>query len=193
MPYPIAHVMFFVFCICAVMVYALLGAFFRKELAYRNYKNILLLLFAGAGGALLPDIMAAYGIITGGSMQHCTIGPVSTHSILFGVSAVLFGILVGYVAYRDSGKAAYMGIFSGSAFLSHLLLDDIAGYEMDYLYPFFRPISMFSYVDSQFARTDLLQYMLASYVAIMSIFIVIMLALFALSHLGFEFRYKSDE
>ncbi|MDW7733671.1 MAG: metal-dependent hydrolase [Methanolobus sp.] len=193
MPYPIAHVMFFVLCISAVMIYAILTAFFRKELTHKNYMNILLLLFVAGGGALLPDIMAAYGILTGGSMQHCTIGPVSTHSLLFSSSAILFGMFVGYVAYRDSGKAVYMGIFAGAAFLSHLLLDDLARYEMDYFYPFYRPISIFSYLDAEVARTDFLHYELVSYAVVLSIFFVIMIALFALSHLGFEFRYKSDK
>lgn len=193
MPYPIAHTMFFVLCISAVMIFALLRAFYRKELTRKNYMHILLLLFVGSAGALLPDIMAAYGILTGGSIAHCTIGPVSTHSLLFGSSAVLFGMSVGYAAYRDSIKAAYMGVFAGSAFLSHLLLDDLAGYEMDYLYPFYRPISMFSYVDAEVSRTNFLYYELASYALVLSIFFVIMIALFALSNLGFEFRYKSDK
>ncbi len=193
MPYPIAHIMFFVLCISAVMIYAVLVAFSRKELSRKNYMHILLLLFVGGGGALLPDIMAAYGILTGGSLQHCTIGPVSTHSLLFSSSAILFGMFVGYVAYRNSGKAVYMGIFAGSAFISHLLLDDLARYEMDYFYPFYQPVSIFSYLDSEVARTDFLYYELASYAFVLSIFFVIMIALFALSHLGFEFRYNSDK
>lgn len=192
MPYPIAHTMFFVLCISAAMVYVILGAFFCKQLSRKDYIHILLLLFVAGVGVVLPDIMAAYGIITGGSMQHCTIGSVSTHSLLFSTSAILFGTLIGYVAYRDTGKAVYMGIFSWSAFLSHLLLDDLARYEMDYLYPFYKPISIFSYVDAEFSRTDFVTYVLAAYVAILSVFFVIMIALFALSHLGFEFRYKSN-
>ncbi|WP_370575754.1 metal-dependent hydrolase [Methanomethylovorans sp.] len=193
MPYPVAHVMFFVFCICTVMIYAILGALFRKELSYKNYMHILLLLFVAGTGALLPDIMAVYGILTGGSLEHCTIGPVSTHSLLFSSSAILFGMFVGYATYRDPGKAAYMGIFAGSAFLSHILLDDLAGYEMDYFYPLYKPISIFSYLDPTVSRTNFLYYELASYVVVLSIFFVIMIALLALSHLGFEFRYKPDK
>jgi len=193
MPYPIAHTMFFVLCISAVMIYTILGPLFRKELSRKNYMHILLLLFAGTGGALLPDIMAAYGILTGGSIQHCTIGPVSTHSLLFGSSAILFGMSVGYIGYRNYNKAAYMGIFSGAAFLSHLLLDDLARYEMDYLYPIYGPFSIFSYLDAEVARTDFISYLMASYVFVLSIFFVIMITLFALNHLGFEFRYKSDK
>ena len=193
MPYPIAHIMFFVLCISAVMIYAIARPIFRREFSRKNYMHILLLLFAGTGGALLPDIMAAYGILTGGSMQHCTIGPVSTHSLLFGSSAIVFGMFVGYVAYRYSGKAMYMGIFSGAAFLSHLLLDDLARYEMDYLYPLYEPISIFSYLDAEVAQSDLITYLLVSYVFVLSMFFVIMITLFALSHLGFEFRYRSDK
>ncbi len=194
MPYPIAHVMFFVLCISTVMVYATLVALLRKKLSYKKSIRILILLFVGSFSALLPDMMAVYSILVNGTVEHCHIGSIATHSLLFSFSAILFGTVVGYTVYRKLNKAAYMGIFAESAFLSHLLLDDLARYEMDYFYPIYnKPISIFSYVDVEFARVNFLHYLLACYVAIFSLFIVIMMALFALNHLGFEFTYDPEK
>lgn len=186
--------MFFVFCICAIAVYTTFVGLLRREISSRDIGHILLLLFIGAFFALYPDIMTVYNILVNGTIEHCHIGPIPTHSLLFSSSALLIGTFVGYMLYREFGKAVYMGLFAESASLSHLLLDDLARYDMDYFYPIYnRPISIFSYVDMEFARVDFLHYLLACYASIFFIAVVIMMALFALNHLGFEFRYRSEK
>ncbi|MCD4821179.1 MAG: metal-dependent hydrolase [Methanococcoides sp.] len=194
MPYPVAHVMFFVFCICAIAVYTTLVALLRKDISSRNIMHILLLLFVGAFFALYPDITAVYNILVNGTVEHCQIGFIPTHSLLFSSSAILFGTIIGYVAYREFGKAVYMGLFAEAASLSHLLLDDLDGADIQYFYPIYnRTISVFSYMDNGLTRADLIPYLLTSYAYIILIFTVMMLALFALNHLGFEFGYKSKK
>lgn len=191
MPYPIAHVMFFLLCISAVMTYVTLRALFSKEITPTNILNVLILLLVGGIAALFPDITAVYNILLNGNIEHVNIGPIPTHSILFSSLAFFMGIAVGYLVYRKYDKAIYMGIFAESASLSHLLLDDLARYEISYFYPIYNnSISIFSYVDSSFSSSNFLYYLLACYLSITSIFAVIMMALFALEHLGFEFRFR---
>ncbi|MDW7733672.1 MAG: right-handed parallel beta-helix repeat-containing protein [Methanolobus sp.] len=81
MPYLGAYTVFFVFCISAVIIYAIRGALFHKGLSHKNYIHILLLLFVVGTSALLPDIIAVYRSLTGSSMEHYTTDPVSMHSI----------------------------------------------------------------------------------------------------------------
>ncbi len=194
MPYPVAHVLFFVFCIGAVAVYATVGPLFRKELSSGDVKKILLLLFVGGLCSLFPDSIVVYNFLVNGTLEHCWIGPVPTHSLLFSSSAILFGTFVGYAAYRDFGKGAYMGIFAEAAFLSHLILDDIDEGGMIYLYPIYnRPISVFSYMSVGFIEVDLFHYLIASLVSVFFVCGIFMMALFALNHLGFDFSYRSEK
>jgi hypothetical protein len=156
--------------------------------------QILLLLFVGAFFALYPDIPAVYNILVNGTMEHSWVGPIPTHSLFFSSSAILFGTFIGYMLYREFGKALYMGIFAVSASLAHLLLDDLAGGSINYFYPISnRAISVFSYMDAGVARVDFIRYLLASYALVFFLFVVMMMALFALDHLGFEFRYRSEK
>ncbi|WP_226990664.1 hypothetical protein [Methanosarcina acetivorans] len=46
-----------------------------------------------------------YNLFVNGNLNHCLIGPVPTHSLLFSFTAILFGMLVGYAAYRKLDKA----------------------------------------------------------------------------------------
>ena len=194
MPYPVAHVLFFVFCIGAVAVYATVGPLFRKELSAADVKNIMLLLFVGGLCSLFPDGIVVYNFLVNGTLEHCWIGPVPTHSLLFGSSAIFFGTFVGYAAYRDFGKGAYMGIFAGAAFFSHLLLDDIDEGGMLYLYPIYnKPISVFSYMSVGFIELDLFHYLIASFVSVFFVCAIFMMALFALNRLGFDFSYRSEK
>ncbi|WP_445474892.1 metal-dependent hydrolase [Methanococcoides methylutens] len=194
MPYPVAHVMFFVFCICAISVYTTLVALLRRDISSREIGHILLLLSIGSFFALYPDIMAAYNIIVNDNLEHCYIGSTPTHSLLFSSSAILFGAIIGYVLYREFGRALYMGLFAFSASLSHLLLDDLEGTGIHYLYPISsREINVFSYIGVGFTRDDIIHSLLAAHAPIIFIAAVMMLALFALNHLGFEFRYRSEK
>lgn len=194
MPYPISHVMFFVLCVSAVMTYVTVKALVKKEITATNIVNVLILLSVGGIAALFPDITAVYNVIVNGSIEHCNLGPIPTHSILFASLASIPGAVVGYAVYKRYDKAFYMGLFAESASICHLLLDDLARYEMDYFYPVYnKSISIFSYVDWSFKKESFLFFLLACYVSIMSLSIVIMMALFALDNLGFEFRFRTKD
>lgn len=194
MPYPVAHVLFFVFCISSVAVYAVIRSIFYRELSFKDLPPLLLLLFVGSICTLFPDIMAVYNLIVNGNLGHCWIGPVPTHSIIFSASAILFGMFVGYAAYRNFGKAIYLGLFAEAAFLTHLLLDDVGEGGCEYLYPLYNgKLSIFSLIDSGFQENGLFHYLIRSSVSVFFVCFVIMMVLFALNHLGFEFKYKPEK
>lgn len=154
---------------------------------------ILLLLFIGSLCSLLPDSIVIYNMIKNGTMEHCWFGPIPTHSLLFSFSALILGVLVGYTAYRNFGKAIYMAFFAEAAFLSHLLLDDIGG-GCEYFYPFYpEKISIFSMMDVSFRDGGLFHYLMNSFVSVFFVFFVLMLALFSLNHFGFVFERNSEK
>jgi hypothetical protein len=194
MPYPVAHVLFFIFSVSAVAVYAVVRSISHRELSSRDLLNLSLLLFVGSLCTLFPDIMILYNLPVKGTLEHCWIGPIATHSILFSSTAILFGTLVGYAAYRNLGKAVYLGLFGEAAFLTHLLLDDIGEGGTEYLYPIYNgDVSVFSLMAVGFQETGLLHYIIASFISVFFICSVIMMTLFALSHLGFEFKYRPEK
>ncbi|MDQ1276374.1 MAG: hypothetical protein QG610_1951 [Euryarchaeota archaeon] len=192
MPYPVVHVLFFLFCVGAAAVYAIIKALSRRDLSLKNSTELLLIIYVGGMCTLLPDLPAVYNLFANGTLDHCSVGPVPTHSILFSSTAVLFGTAGGYALYRKVNKAVYMAIFAESAFLTHLLLDDIAEGGCAYLYPLYNGrISLFSIMDTGFAEAgSLFNYLIISFVSVFCVFIVIMMALFALNKLGFEFSYR---
>lgn len=194
MPYPVVHVLFFVFCICAGAVYATTRSFFRGEFSLKDSKHLLLLLFVGSICSLFPDIVVVYSLLVKGTMEHCWIGPIPTHSVIFSIPAVLFGIITGYALYRKLDKAMYLGILAEVAFASHLLLDDISEGGCEYLYPIYeKKISLFSMMDVSFRETGLFHYLITSFISVFFIFLVIIMALFALSKYGFELKYKTEK
>jgi len=195
MPYPVVHVLFFLFCVGAVALYAVIGPFSRRELSFRDTRKLLLLVFAGSFCTLLPDMMAVYNILVNGTLEHCSVGSIRTHSLLFSSTAIIFGAIVGYAAYMEFSKAAYMTIFAESAFMTHLLLDDIAEGGCAYLYPLYNErISIFSIMDTGFADAGgLLQYLTISIVVVFCVFIVILMALFSMNKFGFEFGYRNEK
>lgn len=195
MPYPVVHVLFFLFCVGSVASYALIGPLSRRELPLRDTRKLLLLAFVGGLCTLFPDIMVVYNVLINGTLAHCSIGSIPTHSLLFSSTAVLFGALVGYAAYREFSKAVYMAIFAESAFLTHLLLDDIAEGGTAYLYPLYnKPISIFVIMDTGFADAgSLFNYLTISIAFVFCVFIVILMALFTLNKFGFEFGYRAEK
>jgi len=194
MPYPIVHVLFFVFCISAVAVFAAIRSFFRGELSLKGSTNLLFLMSVGSICALFPDIMVIHSLLVNGTMEHCWVGPIPTHSLLFSLSAVLFGIVAGYVKYRKPDRAVYLGLLAEAAFASHLLLDDISEGGCEYLYPLYKEkISLFSMMDIGFRETGVFDYLMASFVSVFFICSIIMMALFALSKYGFELNYKTEK
>lgn len=195
MPYPVVHVLFFLFCVGAVAMFALTGPVSRRELSFKDTRKLLLLMFVGSICTLLPDIPAVYNVLVNGTLEHSFIGPIPTHSPFFGLTAILFGMFAGYVAYKELNKVVYMAIFAGSAFLTHLLLDDIVEGGCPYLYPMYnRPISVFSIMDTGFVEAGgLFRFLTISFVSVFCIFIVVLMALFALKEFGFEFGYRAEK
>lgn len=192
MPYPVVHVLFFLFCVGAAAVFAITKALSRKELTFKNSTELLLIAYIGSMCTLFPDLPAVYNLFTNGTLDHISVGSIPTHSILFSFTAVLFGAVVEYALYRKANKAIYMAIFAESAFLTHLLLDDLEEGGCPYLYPLYKGnISVFSIMDTGFADAgSLFHYLTISIVSVFCIFIVIMMAMFALNKFGFEFSYK---
>ncbi|KKG77920.1 MULTISPECIES: metal-dependent hydrolase [Methanosarcina] len=194
MPYPVAHFLFFIFCVSAVAVYAIVKSIFRRELSSGDLPQLLLLLFVGSLCTLFPDIMIVYNLPVNGTFEHCWIGPIATHSFLFSSTALLLGTLAGYLAYGKSGKAIYLGLFGEAAFLTHLLLDDIGEGGTEYLYPIYNgKTSIFSLMDVGFQETGFIHYVIASFVSVFFVCFVLMMALFALDKLGFEFKYRPEK
>jgi hypothetical protein len=194
MPYPVVHVLFFVLCISAVAVYAAARSFFRRELSLKGSKHLLFLLFVGSICSLFPDIVIIHSLLVNGTMEHCWAGPIPTHSLLFSLPAVLFGIVAGYAKYREPGKAMYLGLLAEAAFASHLLLDDISEGGCKYLYPLYeKDISIFSMMDIGFRGTGIFDYLMTSFVSVFFICSVIMMALFVLSKYGFELKYRAEK
>jgi hypothetical protein len=184
MPYPVVHVLFFVFCISAAVVYAAVKSFLHRELSLRDSIPILSLLLVGSLFALFPDIPAVSSFLINGNLKHAVIGSVPTHSFLFGSSAILLGTLIGYIAYREFGRAIYLGLYSEAAFLSHLLLDDATERGVYYFYPIYKGrISIFSLMDAGFMENGLFMFLTKSFVSIFFISLIIMMALFALNRL----------
>jgi hypothetical protein len=194
MPYPVVHVLFFVFCISAVAVFAAARSFFRGELSLKGSTNLIFLLFVGSICSLFPDIVIIHSLLVNGNMEHCWAGPIPTHSLLFSLLAVLFGIVAGYAKYREPGRAMYLGLLAEAAFASHLLLDDISEGGCEYLYPLYeKKISVFSMMDIGFQGTGIFDYLMASFVSVFFVCSIIMMALFALSKYGFELNYKAEK
>ncbi len=192
MPYPIVHILFFIFCISAVAVYAAVRSIFHEGSSFGSLMPLMLLLFVGSLCSLFPDITAVYNLLVNGTMGHCWIGTFPTHSLLFSFLAILFGTLIGYIAYRKISKAIYLGLFGEAAFFSHLLLDDACGASCTYFYPVYnKPISIFSMMNIGFQETGLLHYLISSFVFVSFICFFIMMTLFSLNRFGFEFKYRS--
>jgi len=194
MPYPVVHVLFFVFCISAIAVFAAGRSFFRGELSLKSATNLIFLLSVGSICSLFPDIVVIHSLLVNGNMEHCWAGPIPTHSLLFSLLAVLFGIVSGYAKYRETGRAMYLGLLAEDAFVSHLLLDDISEGGCEYLYPLYeKKISVFSMMDIGFRGTGIFDYLMASFVSVFFVCSIIMMALFALSKYGFELNYKDEK
>ncbi|MDP2217941.1 MAG: metal-dependent hydrolase [Methanolobus sp.] len=144
MPYPIGHVLFFMFCVflAGVLVAALRPLNVRERLGGAGY--LVLLMMAGGLGSLFPDVPALWNYFLHGNLKHVTVGPVPTHSLFFGMFFFLIALMAGYIICREWTKALSVGLFAAVGFISHLMLDDLAGGSIYYLYPFYsEPFSVF--------------------------------------------------
>ncbi len=194
MPYPAVHLMFFIFCISLVGVFAVVSSGSRREVGLKDLKHFLLLFFVGGIGSLFPDVPAVWNYILYGNLGHTMAGPVPTHSLFFGIVAFLLAFTVGFLIYRNLSQASSIGIFAEAAFLSHLLLDDIADGGLTYLYPVYNePLSIFVFMNVSLSGVDFFYYNFACFLSVFFIFCVMFMALLALKDLGFGFRYEPLE
>ncbi len=190
MPYPVVHIMFFVFCIFLPGLYGFMQSALGGGVSRRDWWHFLLLLMVGAFCSLLPDIPAVWNYFLYDNLEHGMAGPIPTHSLVFGTVAFCGAFIVGLLAYRHRDRALALGMFAETAFLSHLLLDDIAEGGLTYLYPLHNePLSLFSYVNVEFSGVNFLYYNLAGIVSVFFIFCVLLMSLMSLHYLGFGFRY----
>lgn len=190
MPYPVVHIMFFVFCIFLPGLYGFMQSALGGGVSRRDWWHFLLLLMVGAFCSLLPDIPAVWNYFLYDNLEHGMAGPIPTHSLVFGTVAFCGAFIVGLLAYRHRDRALALGMFAETAFLSHLLLDDIAEGGLTYLYPLHNePMSLFSYVNVEFSGVNFLYYNLAGIVSVFFIFCVLLMSLMSLHYLGFGFRY----
>ena len=191
MPYPVVHMMFFVLCISLPGLFSFAQTALSSGVYRRDWWNLLLLLSIGAFFSLLPDIPAVWNYFLFGNLDHGMAGPVPTHSLVFGIVAFCSAFVLGLLAYRQRDRALALGMYAEAAFLSHLLLDDIAEGGLSYLYPFYdKPMSMFSYVNVKYSGIDFQGYNTAGIVSVFFIFCVLLMALMALNYLGFGFKYE---
>lgn len=58
MPYHAVHLMFFIFCISRVGVFAIVSSGFRQEIGLKDMKHFLLLFVVGSIGSVFPDVPA---------------------------------------------------------------------------------------------------------------------------------------
>jgi hypothetical protein len=192
MPYPHIHILFFLIVFEGALIYTAIRAKLRGELSRKENMDILFITAVASLSALLPDIPFLYSYILYESSAHLALGPIYTHSIIFGLTAVAFGFLAGYIHYKNCSKAVYLAILSLAAFLSHLLLDDMSYGSVQYLYPVYnKPISLFSYANVALTRTNLLLYNLAWLLIVLIFLTIMILSLYSLSKLGFEFKFQS--
>lgn len=191
MPYPIVHMMFFVLCISLPGLYGFAQTALGSGVFRRDYWHLILLLCVGSFFSLLPDIPAVWNYFFYGNLEHSMAGPVPTHSLVFGIVAFCGAFILGLLAYRHCDRALALGMFAEAAFLSHLLLDDIAEGGLTYLYPFYdKSMSLFSYVNVRYSGVDFQEYNMAGMVSVFFIFCVLLMSLMAMNYLGFGFRYE---
>lgn len=191
MPYPIVHLMFFMFCLFLVGIYGFLQTAFEGGVCKKDWWHLLLLLSVGSLCSLLPDVPAVWNYLLYGELEHTMAGVVPTHSIAFSFVAFGGSFLIGLVVYRHRGRALALGLFAEAAFLSHLLLDDVANGYITYFYPFYnRSFSFFSYVNVDLSMVNFIYYNIAGIMMVIFISSVLLMTFISLNYLGFGFKYE---
>jgi len=190
MPYPVVHLMFFVFCLSSSALYGFVNTARSEGVQWTDWWHLVLLLMLGGFFSLLPDIPAVWNYLMYGTIEHTMAGPVPTHSLLFSSLAFFGAALIGQLLYRHRGKAVALGIFGWAASLSHLLLDDVADGAITYFYPFDnRSMSLFSYVNVDLAEVNFMYYNLAGIIIVLFVSCIMLMTIWSLNYLGFGFRY----
>ena len=193
MPEPITHMLFFLYVFSAIAIYAGIKSHIKRRAARRQNIRIFMIMAIGGFCAILPDIDALYNFITIGRLIHGDLMPI-THNLFASYFAFMFATWIGYIVYLNMDKAAYVGVLGSSAYISHLLLDDIVRESGNYyLFPLYdQPISMFTSLGVMRASGDFFLYMLAGIGTTSFILGVMILSIFALDQLGIKIEYRDE-
>lgn len=144
MPYPPTHLLFFGFSVFIAGVLFLSTLNFEERPKVRDKGFLVVLLIFGGVATLFPDVPAVWNLLLHGNLRHNMVGPMPSHSLLFGLTTVTLAVILGYLIYRDRLKTVSIGLIVGAAFLFHLVLDDLEGGNISYLYPLSEaPVSIF--------------------------------------------------
>lgn len=190
MPYPAGHLIFFVLLLFPAALYGFAKAFRQGKLQRSDWWYFLILFGIGGFFSLFPDISAVINLVLYGARgDHCTIGTMPTHSLLFASIAFVGGVIPGMVLYRQWNKALAVGVFAEAASLFHLLLDDLDGGIITYLYPLYNePFSLFPYLNTGLPEMGIMYYV-TSIVGVLFLILVVLMAFISLRYLGFGFTY----
>lgn len=107
----------------------------RSRIANRNF--MLVLLIAGAVGSLLPDVPAVWNLILHDNLRHNMVGPLPSHSLIFGMLISGFMLGFAYLVYRNFRQALSLAMTIAVTFVFHLVLDDLEGGSIAYLFPLY--------------------------------------------------------
>ena len=144
MPYPPTHLLFYGFMVLVAGTFLLSAYSFEGRSRIGNRNFMIVLLIAGAVGSLLPDVPAVWNLILHGNLRHNMVGPIPSHSLIFGM--VISGFMLGlsYLVYRNFQRALSLAMIIAVTFVFHLVLDDLEGGSIAYLFPFYEePVSIF--------------------------------------------------
>lgn len=191
MPYPLVHLMFFVFCLSSSALYGFVNTARNEGVHWTDWWHLILLLMLGGFFSLLPDIPAVWNYLLHGNLEHTMAGPIPTHSLVFCSLAFFSTALLGHLLYRHWGKAVALGVFTWAASLSHLLLDDVAGGAIHYFYPLHdRSMNLFSYVNIDLSDVNFMYYNLAGIISVLFIASILLMTIWSLNYLGFGYKYQ---
>ncbi|KXS42822.1 MAG: hypothetical protein AWU59_1446 [Methanolobus sp. T82-4] len=144
MPYPPTHLLFYGFMVLVAGSFLLSAYSFEGKPRISNRNFMIVVLIAGAVGSLLPDVPAVWNLILHGNLRHNMVGPMPSHSIIFGVIISGFVLGLGYLVYRNFLRAFSLAMIIAVTFVFHLVLDDLEGGNIAYLFPFYEgPVSIF--------------------------------------------------
>lgn len=144
MPYPPTHLLFYGFMVLVAGTFLLSAYSFEGKPRISNRNFMIVVLIAGAVGSLLPDVPAVWNLILHGNLRHNMVGPLPSHSIIFGMLISGFMLGFSYLVYRNFRQAFSLAMIIAVTFVFHLILDDLEGGSIAYLFPLYEdPVSIF--------------------------------------------------
>lgn len=185
MPYPIAHTAIFIIFFFSVAIYNFIIAYKNERVTKKDVLFLIILFGIGGFFSLFPDVSAVINTLLYGSRgDHCSLGPIPTHSIAFASIALLVGTPIGYIMYKNLNSAISVGLFAESCSLFHLLIDDIDNGVISYLYPIYdASFSLFPLITKK-VELNLIDYGI-TFIGIICIIFCIILSAISLNKLKF--------